>query len=611
MGKMTAKDIDLVTLLTKNNFYIPSYQRGYSWKDKNVEQLFGDLINHLTTKPTSDYYMGNIIVFNERDGLKNKLVIVDGQQRITTFMLLITAMRVSIFSSDSTKDEIRRIDDKLKELILSRESRDSVEKRIKLFFSKRETIISEILSLKLEDKDLKKNKWLLDINRKHKETNYLKNLEIFIKLINKNMKTNDDYLNFLDLMGRIVFVIIDVENDENVHEIFENINSKGIDLSLSDLIKNFLYILLEKYDYSQNTKLEMEEKISKIFEEDIEKLKTENSVIITNYLIFLKEQHFNKTKEKEVYGEIKEYILDRIEIDLSLEKIIKQINEQLSLMKYIEDYSSFNSSNLFELSLFLNKTNLTGVIFPFVYEMALNYKCFNSEDEFEINGEFEDFIILMDKFFSRRYLYGSTNKNFNKYVPTLLKRLRLLNSFEIEEIENLITNDDNEEANGSLMPGINDVIDKFKKDISPYIGKNPKEIKHIMLRINHFISNETNEGIALEDESIKKYTCEHIMPQKPEKNSQWISLMKEYSEKHNKDDWEFKEFYDHWVQNWGNLTITGDNQHLSNKDFDDKQTIFDDSILKLNKYIREQKEWTPTQIEERKSRMLNIIKKYF
>ncbi len=633
MGRINPTSIDVATLLEKKNFYIPSYQRGYAWKEESALQLLDDLKNHFEEDKESDYYMGNIIVYGIRENLKDKLVIVDGQQRITTFMLMITALRVVANASVELQDaEVEELERKFKKFIFEKVNRSEVDQKIKIFSSRNE-VLKEILNAKFDTKDTSKNRWMLNINKKYKNTNYCKNLIAFIKRFTSELITYEDFEEFINTLDRVIFVAIDIEDDLNVHKIFENINSTGVSLNLTDLTKNFAYILLEekksneKKLYEKNNiekdefaKLNeandmIEREISNIFEDYLSSLKIDNDSFVTNYLIYLKKEHHNKSNTKDVYNVFKKYIRENISINrLNLVNVINEFNEQISLIKYIEKFTSDNySKNIYDLSLFLNKDNLTSVLFPFIYAVSKKYDSFEN-GEFISNGEFEDFIILMDKFFSRRILTNKKGKNFNKYMATLLKELDKLEEYTVESIEELLTVKDGEE-NSSLMPTRHEMLKYFRDNTSPYLTKNSKELKHILFRINFFMSIKSNEGISLTEEEYKKYTIEHIMPQNPSEKSDWLKENKESFDRLTEDkrsEYEDElDFYNERVHNWGNLTITQDNSGLSNKDFIEKLEIFEASTLTINKWVAEQNQWTYLEIEKRKDKLNDIIKEHF
>ncbi len=631
MKKIQSNTYDVSYFLENFRFYIPSYQRGYAWKEETAIKLLEDIIKHFEDKASISYYMGNILTYNRiTEDNSCELVVVDGQQRITTFMLLITAIRMSVNESvDLTEEDKKEIDDNLQKYIFSKSNRDEKKGKLRLF-SKRNDVVSEVLNSNLDNVGLNKNVWYKNISSKYKETNYYKNLMVFYKKISNKFITKDDYLKFIKNLEDVVFINIDIRSDSDVHKVFENINSTGVSLNLTDLTKNFLYILLEEKKKENRNNIEnykceddlikhneeIEESISNTFDIRIPNIKVTNDVFVTNYLIFLKGEHFDKSNTKEVYKQLKESIRKQMANgQKELKDIINEIKEQLSLVEYIENFSVDNSTgnNIYNLSLFLNRDNLTSVFFPFIYQAAKEFESFTNS-KFEVNPQFEDFIILIDKFFSRRMLTNKKSKNFNKYMPTLLKNFENLEDHDVKSIEDILTLKDGEE-NSSLMPSKREMLKFYRDHKSPYLKKTSKELKHILFRINYFLSLSSKEGISLTDEEYKKYTIEHVMPQNPKDNSKWLEDNRRAFESLNDSDKERYEdeldYYDECMNNWGNLTITQDNSNLSNKEYKEKQKILSSSILVINRSITKHNNWTISEIDERKSELKEIIDKHF
>lgn len=609
MTRIKAGEITIQGLFSRENFFIPPYQRDYNWQEENIIQLFKDLKEHFEENIDDDYYIGNIIIYGKRENFENSLVLVDGQQRITTFMLMIAAIKFLANNSKHLDEvEIIRLNEKFQELIIQ-ETSDGKQK-IKLS-SSREKILTEIIK-----GDFKNQFWFKNIQEKYKETNYFKNFHIFLKEFEKILTDFNSYKKIISLFNKIILIVIDIQNKKNVHKIFENINSKGINLTLADLIKNFLYILLEEEEHNIDKK-NVENTIAEIFENKLKEIKVKREDFFTNYLIFLSNKHFNKKEIKNVYAHFRNFVLEKIKInELKLEEIIQQIEQQINLIKYFENFQTINSSSHYDLSVFLNKENLTSIIFPIVYKVAVLCNIFRENThEIEVNNNFKNFIILIDKFFSRRYITHSSNKNLNKYTPNLLKKISQFNEYNNEDLEELFTNQNDEYAIGTLMDEKSIVIHKFKTTSCPYKARNSKEIKHIMFKINFFKSKNSNEGMGLNDIEFKKFTVEHIMPQHPRKDSNWIKINNHEYLQLPEEEKNFYEnelnYYEAKVQNWGNITITQDNRELSNMDFINKKTIFQDSTLKINNNIANKEEWNINAIEKRKQDLLEIIQNYF
>ncbi len=631
MKKIKSNTYDVLIFLEKYRFYIPSYQRGYAWKEETALKLLDDIIKHFEDKASVSYYMGNILTYNRlTEDNSSELVVVDGQQRITTFMLLITALRMAVNESvDLLDKEKEEIDNDLHKYIFSKSNRNEKTEKLRLF-SKRNDVVSEVLNSNMNNVGLNKNVWYKNISNKYKETNYFKNLMAFYKKISSRFITKDDYLKFIKNLEDVIFINIDIRSDSDVHKVFENINSTGVSLNLTDLTKNFLYILLEEKkkenrnnikNYASEDELikyneQIEESIANTFDHRIPNIKVENDVFVTNYLIFLRGEHFNKTQTKEVYKQLKDSIRKQMANgQKELKDIINEVKEQLSLIEYIEEFSVDNSSgnNIYNLSLFLNRDNLTSVFFPFIYQAAKEFNSFKNS-VFEVNPQFEDFIILIDKFFSRRMLTNRKSKNFNKYMPTLLKNFKNLEDHDINSIKDILTLKEGEE-NSSLMPSEREMLKYYRDNKSPYLKKTSKELKHILFRINYFLSLSSKEGISLTDDEYKKYTIEHVMPQNPKEDSKWLEDNRKAFESLDISDKERYEdemdYYDECMNNWGNLTITQDNANLSNKEYKEKRKILSSSVLTINSSITKHDNWTNIEIEQRKSELREIIKKHF
>jgi uncharacterized protein with ParB-like and HNH nuclease domain len=86
-------------IFSENKYIIPLYQRAFAWEDKEIEQMIDDILNF----ETDNYYLGNLIVFEGKDG---KFEVIDGQQRLTALYLLLTALGIQ-FERDAVSFEYR------------------------------------------------------------------------------------------------------------------------------------------------------------------------------------------------------------------------------------------------------------------------------------------------------------------------------------------------------------------------------------------------------------------------------------------------------------------------------------------------------------------------
>lgn len=197
-------------------FVIPAYQRRYSWLKKQISQLFSDMEN---LGPEETHYMGSVVclVRDYKAGI-NRLELVDGQQRMTTLVLVI----------DTIKDrfealEMKREADRLEGLISCGDFDESG---------------SKLILGDLDKEDFKKI-----LNQDGLETVSNRQLYEAYQTIKTNLEkmSNEELLDFKEkLLNRTIIVRLDVSKARDAFKLFETINNRGLTLSPTDIIKNFL-----------------------------------------------------------------------------------------------------------------------------------------------------------------------------------------------------------------------------------------------------------------------------------------------------------------------------------------------------------------------------------
>lgn len=219
---MEAKDGMLIDLIGKkeNIFYVPLYQRKYTWTvKKEVKTFWEDLIFFKDNTKTNDFFFGSIITKKD-NSLNSKYVLVDGQQRITTTLLLIAAL-VECSNLKRELDDFVRLTGYL-------ESNEN--NKFKLERIQDTDTIQKIL--KGQSTSLTKLK---------EESNYFKTFEFFCKKIREYNNTSDKFIfDFKNkVLEKIKVATINLNDNEDEFSIFESINSKGKELTTADLIKKF------------------------------------------------------------------------------------------------------------------------------------------------------------------------------------------------------------------------------------------------------------------------------------------------------------------------------------------------------------------------------------
>ncbi|GHS38142.1 hypothetical protein VN1158_12400 [Helicobacter pylori] len=205
----------------KNQLVIPIYQRLYSWEKEQCKQLWDDIIKIGGDDKMDGHFIGSILYV--LDGIKhsdNTLLIIDGQQRLTTITLLLTALR------NHLSDEVKRKEIENHYLINSDKDGDK-KFRLILSESDKDTLLSLI------DKDRRKPS--------EPSLKIVENFKLFEEWIRKNTDKLEMIFKGLEKLTIVWIALTKKEDDPQL--IFESMNSKGVELTQTDLIRN--YIIME------------------------------------------------------------------------------------------------------------------------------------------------------------------------------------------------------------------------------------------------------------------------------------------------------------------------------------------------------------------------------
>ena len=210
-------------VLEKNKrvFKVPVYQRNYDWSNIQCEKLFHDIIK--ANEKNCQHFTGTIVYIDDINGGSglNEVLIIDGQQRITTMYILLKALY------DASKDISIRIESEVEEVMFNRHCDEKYKIKLKPVKTDNEQLMY-LISNKIDKMD--------------RSSNVYRNYNIFKNLINEYLEKGlelNDILNGIKKL-EIVEIILDKLQGDEPQKIFESINSTGLELSLADLVRNYL-----------------------------------------------------------------------------------------------------------------------------------------------------------------------------------------------------------------------------------------------------------------------------------------------------------------------------------------------------------------------------------
>lgn len=520
------------------SFIIPIYQRKYSWGIENAKKLFEDLIS--ISKNKNSHFFGSIVsVYNDlaRD---REYIIIDGQQRITTISILILALYKIIKDKDTIL--AKRL---LNEYIINPYSPNKNKLKLKLI--QNDNLIYEKLYL-LDDIEVSTN---LSVNYRYFYNRILKN-EISEKEL---------------FMAISKLSIIEIElksSEDNPQLIFESLNSTGINLTLSDKIRNF--ILMGKENSYQ---IELYEKYWSIIENN-----TKNN--ISEFIkIYISLQQNNVISNDEIYEVFKSYIRG---VEGDLESILNNMIKYSLIFKKLFriDFDDFKiNQSVKRLDVFgLNSIN------PFIIELFYDFS-----DRYISQSELLEILDVLESYILRRTICKLSNNSLRKMFISLGSEIKKHKDYKenyLRIFKYIILSKE-----GSLRIPSNIEFKKSFLENEIYFLNNKVRI-YILDRLENYENREKVDIKTLLEEGI--LSIEHIMPQKL--NNQWKKEL----------GTGYIDIHDLYLHTIGNLTLTAYNSKLSNKSFTEKRDMdkgFKGSRLKLNNFLGKIDIWNEKQIIER------------
>ncbi|TPI02447.1 DUF262 and DUF1524 domain-containing protein [Helicobacter pylori] len=528
----------------KNQLVIPIYQRLYSWEKEQCKQLWDDIIKIGGDDKMDGHFIGSILYV--LDGIKhsnNALLIIDGQQRLTTVTLLLTALR------DHLSDEVKRKEIENHYLINSDKDGDK-KFRLILSESDKDTLLSLI------DKDRRKPS--------EPSSKIMENFKLFEEWISKNTDKLGTIFKGLEKLT-IVWIALEKGKDDP-QLIFESMNSKGIELAQTDLIRN--YIVME-------TETEKQEgfynKYWRAMEEEFKQNKKWFDRFVRHYLTIKTREIPNINK---VYVALKDY---RQKEGIGIEDLLKDLQKYCGYFYQIvfkkEADKDLNKALSFLVDLEMD------VIYPLLLELYSDYS-----DGVLSKQDFIPIIALIESYLCRRAVCGLGTNILNKVFPSFARHIQKDEYFESLKVHfGSLTNN-------QKFP--ND--DEFKDRLITiaFYNKFKKKTKCFLERLENF---DTKEPV-----DTQKCNIEHIMPQK-------------FTEEWERDLGEnFQAIHDKYLHTIGNLTLTGYNPEYSNKSFQEKRDMekgFKDSPLRLNQGLRDLESFGEEEIKKRANDLADLALK--
>lgn len=543
----THNDIYPIKMFLNSEYYIPNYQREYSWETDQIEEFWSDLEATISLEEEITHFFGQIVVHND-EGSKKKYII-DGQQRTITSIIFLHVLKMKYHQLYKDSDN-SLIDATYAEMNISRDYIGTkAPYHLTLGDESDNNCFIDIISNNVNsEKNLKKHKKKSHYNMQH-TYNFLYNKVSAITDVQEDIEEKLVKLNTLfdTFSQRFSVLYMEATRLEEAYIIFETLNARGKDLEASDLLKNFLFGKIKNdVELAQKKWVTMLDNL--------------DGADPTKYIRSFWNSAHGLTNEKTLYRTISQQI--------------KTPKEGENLLSNLETYSMIYHDVMFpdEISWFSDKSlighlrNLktlgASTFYPVV--IAMESRDFSERD---IDNVLEDIEIL---YFRNNTICRNASNTLERFFAQLAQNITEKSLYKVEEIRAEIR-----------KQVVEDTV--FEEAFNVWTGKQKEIIRYILYMIHLHLSN--NETKVNTDNDVVH--IEHIMPSD---NSKW------------KVD---ESLHSDYLWRLGNLALMlgKANIQASNNLFDEKKQMYKESQILPNGDVYNYQTWGVDEINDRQKKL--------
>ena len=529
-------------------FTIPIFQRDYCWNREQCADLWNAVISASNRNNSGGHFMGSIVHIEADDsgGAFQKLLVIDGQQRITTLTLLLIALRNCIKKSEWSGGEDSPTLEKIDRYFLINPEESGL-RRYKLMLRRADNATLQYL---VDGGDFS------DLGSSHSEL-----VQDAYKFFVQGLE--EPRCNFDVIYRGIGFLeIVDVKlhrEADNPQLVFESMNSTGVDLTQSDLVRNYLLMGLNEPEQTQ-----LYEKYWSTIETSFRTSRDAFDCFLRDY-IALKTEATKQTRADRIYDAFKKFWNPSINLPL---------NELLEDMTRVaRTYASFRGTASMQrpwlagpMKNMRSLSTVQGLVIMRLYDCH--------EKGFLSQSEFVQAIELIESYLLRRAILGLQTRGYWSLFARLAHEIDNQAPFRSLRVALARLSDNNRFPSD----------DEFSRALQELDLYNLQVCKHIFDRLENADQKEPSR--------VHEFSIEHVMPQSIDNEIAWQEMLG--------DEW--MQVHSTWQHRLGNLTLTAYNSAYSNRPFHEKKEIeggFRQSAVRLNEYIRDQARWTEAEMQER------------
>ncbi|MFR9757450.1 DUF262 domain-containing protein [Streptomyces sp. TR06-5] len=554
---MRAQEITFLKLVQGDKqFQVPLYQRTYSWGREQLKRLWedvGELVDqHLSGEPAAPHFLGSVVLApgQIQAGGVQRWLVVDGQQRLTTLMLAFAALRDHLKENGDSRGV-----DRVHRQMLVNEFHEGLDHyRLLPTQADREAYTACVQSR-------------ADAGG---GDNIGAAYRFFRGAFAEGQEAGDEqWLATVETVLKDLLSIVEItaESGDNVYRIFESINNTGVGLSQSDLLRNYVFMLLPKRGERVYHELWLPMQQS---------LGPKNLELLV-WLDLVVRGH-QKTKQSEVYREQQKRLQPLSGDEEALQREIVQLAERgRRLLRIIEPHREESPPLRAALERLLAWGGQTH------YPLALHLLD-QVDAERTTADDAAEALLYVESYLVRRLICQTPTTGLNRIFMESPKELEN-DRPAAEAVRRFLS------GRRRRWPSDEELREAVRGKPF-YWGGRPPQRSYVLRRLEE--SYQPTEPVDFAKASL---SVEHVLPQRPA--AAWFDLLADETEPNQTP----QELHDLLVHTLGNLTLTGDNAKLSNHPFKRKQQILESSALRMNLEIASVQRWGKAEILERADRL--------
>ncbi len=529
-------------------FVVPRFQRTYSWRKKHWEELWNDLDELYQSANSREHFMGAIVTMPiemQPHGIA-KFLLIDGQQRLTTILLILACLRDMLEAGEIFAEEIKN------SYLVNQ--------------YKQQTNRYKLLPTKIDDESFFQ---IID-GQESSNSEIMKAYKYFNRQMKSDLNLNEnkgDIEKMLTtIIEKLVFASIVIDSDDNPYRIFHSLNGTGEDLTQVDLIRNHIFMNIPEddqdtayEDYWLPMQQELNEQDPKAFDKFMLDFILKDGEFVSKNAAFDTIRH---AADKHI--DSSEYVLDLLQ-DLSI-----------YFRYYLRLVAPSKEKNA-KLSSLIDRLNSLRITTPYPFLLNLYRDMDNGKITVEQFCHILEIIesYLVRRYFCRIHSRGLTHIFINMYKAVSREKDIVVATHNYLRARKFPT--DEEFLSGWVT--------------YPVYGTGIQDRSKFVLSSLENAIKRNNEPVDIDSDRI---TREHIMPLTLSDN--WREMIGD----------QYESVHNTYVNTIGNLTLTGENELMGNRSFDYKRSVFARSSFAINEYFHQCQKWDQEEIEKRARRLGKI-----